>query len=238
MVFSSAVDNISSKYDIHHVTRNDLFMDSLPNGGLLNQKNMVLIGVGNLHYNCECFSNLQCFLFICCKSGAAIWAASYCRNDTAANKENHPLRKKIFMQNWGSDWSTNWWPCWIFVATDGWDWIAAVVWGIIISVIINFVVKVSLNRPTKIALSISPILSSKYMMERFDCKVTNKEKRKLSSLGLAIISITSHWKSILVSVLSLGLSGLLFVLAATYTDFHCSRIYCKKRCLPVWTICD
>ena len=55
------------------------------------------------------------------------------------------------------------------------------------------------------------------MMERFDCKVTNKEKRKLSSLGLAIISITSHWKSILVSVLSLGLSGLLFVLAATYT---------------------
>ena len=100
---------------------------------------------------------------------------------------------------------------------DGWDWIAAVVWGIIISVIINFVVKVSLNRPTKIALSISPILSSKYMMERFDCKVTNKEKRKLSSLGLAIISITSHWKSILISVLSLGLSGLLFVLAATYT---------------------
>ena len=72
--FSSAVDNISSKYDIHHVTRNDLF-----------------------HYNCECFSNLQCFLFICCKSGAAIWAASYCRNDTAANKENHALRKKIFM---------------------------------------------------------------------------------------------------------------------------------------------
>ena len=53
--------------------------------------------------------------------------------------------------------------------------------------------------------------------QRFDCKVTNKEKRKLSSLGLAIISITSHWKSILVSVLSLGLSGLLFVLAATYT---------------------
>ena len=26
--FSSAVDNISSKYDIHHVTRNDLFMDT------------------------------------------------------------------------------------------------------------------------------------------------------------------------------------------------------------------
>lgn len=45
----------------------------------------------------ETVSNLQCFLFICCKSSAAIWAASYCRNDTAANKENHPLRKKNFM---------------------------------------------------------------------------------------------------------------------------------------------
>ena len=42
--FSSAVDNISSKYDIHHVTRNDLFMDSLPNGGLLNQKTWFLWG--------------------------------------------------------------------------------------------------------------------------------------------------------------------------------------------------
>lgn len=66
------------------------------------------------------------------------------------------------------------------------------------------------------------------MMERFDCKVTNKEKRKLSSLGLAIISITSHWKSILVSVLSLSLSGLLFVLAATYTASIAPESIVKK----------
>ena len=215
--FSSAVDNISSKYDIHHVTRNDLFMDSLPNGGLLNQKNMVLMGVA---------------IFIIIVSALVIYNVFYLsvvnqvrqfgqlRTVGMTQQQTKKIMRyeRKFLCRIGV-------PIGLLIGglagyllqPDGWDWIAAVVWGIIISVIINFVVKVSLNRPTKIALSISPILSSKYMMERFDCKVTNKEKRKLSSLGLAIISITSHWKSILVSVLSLGLSGLLFVLAATYT---------------------
>ena len=215
--FSSAVDNISSKYDIHHVTRNDLFMDSLPNGGLLNQKNMVLMGVA---------------IFIIIVSALVIYNVFYLsvvnqvrqfgqlRTVGMTQQQTKKIMRyeRKFLCRIGV-------PIGLLIGDlagyllqpDGWDWIAAVVWGIIISVIINFVVKVSLNRPTKIALSISPILSSKYMMERFDCKVTNKEKRKLSSLGLAIISITSHWKSILVSVLSLGLSGLLFVLAATYT---------------------
>ena len=48
-------------------------------------------------------------------------------------------------------------------------------------------------------------------------RLLTKKNENYLLLGLAIISITSHWKSILVSVLSLGLSGLLFVLAATYT---------------------
>ena len=181
-------------------------MDSLPNGGLLNQKNMVLIGVA---------------IFIIIVSALVIYNVFYLSVVNQVRQfgqlrtvgMTQQQTKKIiryerkFLCRIGV-------PIGLLIGglagyllqPDGWDWIAAVVWGIIISVIINFVVKVSLNRPTKIALSISPILSSKYMMERFDCKVTNKEKRKLSSLGLAIISITSHWKSILVSVLSLGLA--------------------------------
>lgn len=215
--FSSAVDNISSKYDIHHVTRNDLFIDSLPNGGLLNQKNMVLMGVA---------------IFIIIVSALVIYNVFYLsvvnqvrqfgqlRTVGMTQQQTKKIiryERKILCRIGVPIGLLIGGLAGYLLQPDGWDWIAAVFWGIIISLIINFVVKVSLNRPTKIALSISPILSSKYMMERFDCKVTNKEKRKLSSLGLAIISITSHWKSILVSVLSLGLSGLLFVLAATYT---------------------
>lgn len=215
--FSSAVDNISSKYNIHHVTRNDLFMDSLPNGGLLNQKNMVLMGVA---------------IFIIIVSALVIYNVFYLsvvnqvrqfgqlRTVGMTQQQTKKIiryERKILCRIGVPIGLLIGGLAGYLLQPDGWDWIAAVVWGIIISLIINFVVKASLNRPTKIALSISPILSSKYMMECFDCKVTNKEKRKLSSLGLAVISITSHWKSILVSGLSLGLSGLLFVLAATYT---------------------
>lgn len=194
--FSSAVDNISSKYDIHHVTRNDLFMDSLPNGGLLNQKNMVLMGVA---------------IFIIIVSALVIYNVFYLsvvnqvrqfgqlRTVGMTQQQTKKIiryERKILCRIGVPIGLLIGGLAGYLLQPDGWDWIAAVFWGIIISLIINFVVKVSLNRPTKIALSISPILSSKYMMERFDCKVTNKEKRKLSSLGL---------------------SGLLFVLAATYT---------------------
>ena len=195
--FSSAVDNISSKYDIHHVTRNDLFIDSLPNGGLLNQKNMVLMGVA---------------IFIIIVSALVIYNVFYLsvvnqvrqfgqlRTVGMTQQQTKKIiryERKILCRIGVPIGLLIGGLAGYLLQPDGWDWIAAVFWGIIISLIINFVVKVSLNRPTKIALSISPILSSKYMMERFDCKVTNKEKRKLSSLGLAIISITSHWKSIL-----------------------------------------
>ncbi len=215
--FSSAVDNISSKYGIHHVTRNDLFMDSLPNGGLLNQKNMVLVGVA---------------IFIIIVSALVIYNVFYLsvvnqvrqfgqlRTVGMTQQQTKKIiryERKILCRIGIPIGLLIGGLAGYLLQPDGWDWIAAAVWGIIISLIINFVVKVSLNRPTKIALSISPILSSRYMMERFDRKATNKGKRKLSPWGLAIISITSHWKSILVSVLSLGLSGLLFVLAATYT---------------------
>ena len=215
--FSSAVDSISSQYGIRHVTKNDLFMDSLPNGGLLNQKNIVLVGVA---------------IFIIIVSALVIYNVFYLAIVNQVRQfgqlrtigmTQYQIKKIIcyerkYLCKIGI-------PIGLLIGglvgyllqPGGWNWIAAIVWGIIISLIVNFVVKVSLNRPTKIARSISPILSSKYITERFNCKGTKREERKLSSFGLAIISITSHWKSVSISVLSLGLSGIFFVLAATYT---------------------
>lgn len=215
--FSSAVDEITSKYGIYHVEKNALFMDSLPNGGLINQKNMVLVGVA---------------IFIIIVSALVVYNVFYLSVVSQVRQfgqlrtigmTQHQIKKII--QHERKILCRIGIPIGLLIGgfagyllqPNGWNWIAAVVWGVIISLIINIVVRISLNRPTKIARSISPILSSKYMMECFDYKATKKKKRKLSSLGLAIISITSRWKSVSVSVLSLGLSGLLFVLAATYT---------------------
>lgn len=48
--FSSAIDDITSKYGIYHVEKNALFMDSLPNGGLINQENMKIGFQGRRSY--------------------------------------------------------------------------------------------------------------------------------------------------------------------------------------------
>ena len=43
--FTTVVNHVTSKYGIRYAVKNDLFMDSLPNGGLLRQENFVLVGV-------------------------------------------------------------------------------------------------------------------------------------------------------------------------------------------------
>lgn len=65
--------------------------------------------------------------------------------------------------------------------------------------------------------SISPINSSKYADSTLYHCPPRKMKRKLSSLGISIISVTANWRKTAVAVFSLGLSGFLFTLAATYS---------------------
>jgi putative ABC transport system permease protein len=143
--FSSAVDNISSKYDIHHVTRNDLFIDSLPNGGLLNQKNMVLMGVA---------------IFIIIVSALVIYNVFYLsvvnqvrqfgqlRTVGMTQQQTKKIiryERKILCRIGVPIGLLIGGLAGYLLQPDGWDWIAAVFWGIIISLIINFVVKVSLT---------------------------------------------------------------------------------------------
>ena len=99
----------------------------------------------------------------------------------------------------------------------GWDWERAIILSLLITFAITFVVKISLSKPAKITSSISPISSSKYMGSMNNYSVSHKLKRRLSPLGLSMISITTNWKKEMVSLLSLGLCGLLFLLASTYS---------------------
>ena len=131
--FSSAVDNISSKYDIHHVTRNDLFMDSLPNGGLLNQKNMVLMGVA---------------IFIIIVSALVIYNVFYLsvvnqvrqfgqlRTVGMTQQQTKKIiryERKILCRIGVPIGLLIGGLAGYLLQPDGWDWIAAVFWGIIIS---------------------------------------------------------------------------------------------------------
>ena len=43
--FSTVVNKVASQYSIRRVIKNELFMDSLPDGGMLNQKNAIIVGI-------------------------------------------------------------------------------------------------------------------------------------------------------------------------------------------------
>ena len=113
-------------------------MDSLPNGGLLNQKNMVLMGVA---------------IFIIIVSALVIYNVFYLsvvnqvrqfgqlRTVGMTQQQTKKIMRyeRKFLCRIGV-------PIGLLIGglagyllqPDGWDWIAAVVWGIIISVIITY----------------------------------------------------------------------------------------------------
>ncbi len=215
--FSTVVNKIASQYNIRHVIKNELFMDSLPDGGLLNQKNAIIVVISffvifisalviyNIFYlsitnQVQQFGQLRTI------------GMTQKQIKTVISYERKGLCKVCI-------------PVGLFIGgfigyllqPNGWDWGHAIILSVLIALIIRFVVKISLNKPAKVASSISPISSSKYIGGMNSYSAPHKLKRKLSPLGISMISITANWKKEIVSLLSLGLCGLLFVLAATYS---------------------
>lgn len=215
--FSTVVNDITSKYDIYHTTKNDLFMDSLSNGVLLSHKNIIFFGVT---------------LFVVIVSTLVIYNIFYL---SVANQVQQfgqfrtigmtQKQVKRIIRTERKMLCKRGIPFGLFVGTvigyllqpKGWELKSAIVWGVIISLIITFVVKISLNIPIKVASSIAPIHSSKYMPSISNYPIPQNEKRKLSIGGMALIGVAANRKKVMVSIISLGLSGLLFTLAATYT---------------------
>lgn len=199
------------------VIKNELFMDSLPDGGLLNQKNAIIVAI---------------FFFVIFISAMMIYNIFYLsitnqvqqfgqlRTIGMTQKQIKTIiryeRKRLCRISI---------PIGLFIGgfigyllqPNGWDWRYAIILSVLIALIITFVVKISLSKPAKVASSISPISSSKYIGGMNNYSAPHKLKRKLSPLGLSMISIMANWKKEIVSLLSLGLCGLLFVLASTYS---------------------
>ena len=101
---------------------------------------------------------------------------------------------------------------------NGWSWSKAAVIGIFVSFIVYRAVRMSIMKPTKLAAKVSPINALKFTGDR-DFKhagKTTRLKRKLSPMNIAFISIKTNWRRFAITVVSLGISGLLFTLASVY----------------------
>lgn len=215
--FSTVVNKIASQYNIRRVIKNELFMDSLPDGGLLNQKNAIIVTISffvifisalviyNIFY-LSITNQVQQF-------GQLRTIGMTQKQIRTAIRYERKLLCRVSI------------PVGLLIGgfigyllqPNGWDWGRAIILSVLIALIITFVVKISLSKPAKAASSISPISSSKYIGGMDNYNASHKLKRKLSPLGLSMISSMANWKKGIVSLLSLGLCGLLFVLASTYS---------------------
>ncbi|MEG0377304.1 MAG: FtsX-like permease family protein, partial [Eubacterium sp.] len=88
----------------------------------------------------------------------------------------------------------------------------------LIVVLINLItIFLSIKKPAKIASAISPIEASRYNAYAGDQKKDTKNlSRKLTPLRLASMNASRNRKKTLITVLSLGIGGILFMTAATY----------------------
>ncbi len=215
--FTTVVNKIASQYNIRRVIKNELFMDSLPDGGLLNQKNAIIVAIS---FFVIFISALVIYNVFYLSITNQVQQFGQLRTIGMTQKQIKTViryeRKRLCRISI---------PVGLLIGgfigyllqPNGWDWVRAIILSVLIALIITFVVKISLSKPAKLASSISPISSSKYIGGMNNYSTPHKLKRKLSPLGLSMISITANWKKEIVSLLSLGLCGLLFVLAATYS---------------------
>ncbi len=113
-----------------------------------------------------------------------------------------------------------------FLKPEGWDWTRTLVMAAIVIVADVITVHISLAKPARLASTISPIDAAKYTGNVNTGKeekqgvmqkgISRKLQRKLSPLGLARISAGQNRKKTFLTMLSLGVGGILFMIAATF----------------------
>ncbi len=103
------------------------------------------------------------------------------------------------------------------IQKNGWDWKNTGIITIIVIVTEIITVLISIHKPARIASAISPIEAAKFSgYKTVDSKLTTQKLyRKLTPGNLAKISGTRNRKKTLLTMISLGIGGVLFMIATT-----------------------
>lgn len=116
-----------------------------------------------------------------------------------------------------------------FLKPEGWDWINTLFVAAVVIIADVITVQISLAKPASLAAEISPIEAAKYTGNIEEKKRRKKKEnrksqtlrtkrlqRNLSAFGLASISAGKNRKKTFLTMLSLGVGGILFMIAATF----------------------
>lgn len=116
-----------------------------------------------------------------------------------------------------------------FVKPDGFSFVNTVIVAILVAFVNLITVMISIRKPALMAASISPIEASKYSAyKNRKQKKTKKEKRKITPIRLALMNSVRNRKKVIITVLSLGVGGILFMAAATFVNSFDQEMFSRQ----------
>lgn len=101
---------------------------------------------------------------------------------------------------------------------DGFSWGNTLLVGVCTAILCMAAVLISIQKPAKIAAAVSPIEALKYVGEESKSKKneTKHLKRNMSSFGLAKIAADNNRKKTILTMVTLGIGGVLIMAAGTF----------------------
>lgn len=103
-----------------------------------------------------------------------------------------------------------------FLKPEGWNWINSVFIGAVVAAADIITLIFSIRKPTKLASTVSPLEASKFSFYSGNKKETSKLHRKITPISLAFMNSIRNGKKTFLTMLSLGIGGVLFLMAATF----------------------
>ena len=116
-----------------------------------------------------------------------------------------------------------------FILPEGFSIVNTLIIIACVFVIIYIITMISITKPSKIASNVSPIEAIRYTpQDTMKNKANKKVCRNLSSIGLGIMNFAKNKKKATITMLSLGLGGILFITAATYMSSFDKADYSRQ----------
>ncbi len=116
-----------------------------------------------------------------------------------------------------------------FIMPEGFSIINTLIIVACVFVIIYIITMISITKPSKIASNVSPIEAIRYTpQDTMKNKANKKVCRNLTPIGLGIMNFAKNKKKATITMLSLGLGGILFITAATYMSSFNKANYSRQ----------
>ncbi|PKM74710.1 MAG: ABC transporter permease [Firmicutes bacterium HGW-Firmicutes-17] len=121
------------------------------------------------------------------------------------------------------------WPIAYYIKPGGWDWESTLIVSLIILLADLITVLISIRKPAKLAASVTSIEASLFSQYRQSRKKESKSiKRKMTPLHLAMMSAERNRKKTLLTMISLGVGGVIFLSGATFIGSMTAEDYSRQ----------